>query len=78
MQNLSELLSEQPDVADVPGAVPLVVKGPVALEFDNVSFKYKQQAEGRALSNVSFTVPAGTTTAIVGTTGAGKTTLYRP
>jgi ATP-binding cassette subfamily B protein len=41
--------------------------------FDHVWFRYSDDA--RTLQDVSFTVPAGTTTALVGETGAGKTTL---
>lgn len=43
-----------------------------AVKFDNVSFAYGDKP---ALNNVSFTVPAGTATAIVGLCGSGKTTL---
>lgn len=46
--------------------------GAASVEFRDVSFSY---GEKPALKNVSFTVPAGTTTAIVGLCGSGKTTL---
>ncbi|MDE6167139.1 MAG: ABC transporter ATP-binding protein/permease, partial [Acetatifactor sp.] len=49
-----------------------VSRGAEAVEFRNVSFAY---GEKQALENVSFTVPAGTATAIVGLCGSGKTTL---
>ena len=49
-----------------------VSKGAQSVEFRNVSFSY---GEKKALKNVSFTVPAGTATAIVGLCGSGKTTL---
>jgi ATP-binding cassette, subfamily B, multidrug efflux pump len=45
-----------------------------SLEFDHVTFHYPG-AEAPVVSDVSFAVPAGTTTAIIGSTGAGKTTL---
>jgi ATP-binding cassette subfamily B multidrug efflux pump len=45
-----------------------------SLEFSRVTFRYPG-AEVPVLSDVSFAVPAGTTTAIIGSTGAGKTTL---
>jgi ATP-binding cassette subfamily B protein len=45
-----------------------------SLEFSHVTFRYPG-AEAPVLSDVSFTVPAGTTTAIIGSTGAGKTTV---
>jgi ATP-binding cassette subfamily B protein len=47
------------------------VAGEIA--FDNVSFGY--EGNGRTLEDLTFGVPAGTTTAIVGETGSGKTTL---
>lgn len=49
-----------------------VPKGSESVEFRNVSFAY---GEKQALKDVSFTVPAGTATAIVGLCGSGKTTL---
>lgn len=48
--------------------------GPVAVEFRDVTFAYPG-AEFPVLSRVNFTAQPGTTTAIVGSTGAGKTTL---
>jgi ATP-binding cassette, subfamily B, multidrug efflux pump len=45
-----------------------------SVEFSSVTFRYPG-AEAPVLSDVSFTTPAGTTTAIIGSTGAGKTTL---
>ncbi|MBB4765425.1 ABC-type multidrug transport system fused ATPase/permease subunit [Actinoplanes digitatis] len=47
--------------------------GPAALTFDRVSFSYGGSAE--VLHDVSFTVPAGRTVALVGATGAGKSTI---
>lgn len=51
--------------------------GGVSVEFCSLFFSYPQQSLATALRNVSFYVPAGTTTAIVGHTGSGKTTLSR-
>ncbi|HEX6381317.1 MAG TPA: ABC transporter ATP-binding protein [Acidimicrobiia bacterium] len=45
-----------------------------SVEFSQVTFRYPG-AEAPVLSDVSFATPAGTTTAIIGSTGAGKTTL---
>jgi ATP-binding cassette subfamily B protein len=46
------------------------------VRFENVSFRYEAEAEsGWTLQNIDLDVPAGTRTAIVGETGAGKTTL---
>jgi ATP-binding cassette, subfamily B, bacterial len=66
-----EYLDQPIDIAERPGARALDEAGDV--EFDHVSFRYGDGAW--TLADVSFTVPAGTTTALVGETGAGKTTL---
>ncbi|MGO4616280.1 ABC transporter ATP-binding protein [Nocardia sp. 2YAB30] len=52
-----------------------VTPGAPTVVFDRVSFGYRPGEP--TLSDLSFTVPAGTTTAIVGPSGAGKTTLLR-
>ncbi|MFI9506258.1 ABC transporter ATP-binding protein [Nocardia sp. NPDC052566] len=59
----------------LPEADTAVTPGAPAIVFDKVSFGY--QPDAPVLSDLSFTVPAGTTTAIVGPSGAGKTTLLR-
>ena len=75
LRNLSELLAEEPDLTDAPNAIecpPLNANEPdVAVEFDNVCFRYPSQTEGQGLTGVSFKMKRGTTTAIVGSTGAG-------
>jgi ATP-binding cassette subfamily B protein len=65
-----EYLDEPVDIAERSGALRHVVPGDVV--FDHVCFGY---GGTRTIDDVSFTVPAGTTTAIVGETGSGKTTL---
>jgi ATP-binding cassette subfamily B protein len=65
-----EYLDQPVDIAEKPDALKEVEAGDVA--FDHVSFGYGDAA---TLDDVTFTVPAGTTTAIVGETGSGKTTL---
>lgn len=81
--NLSELLSESPDIVDLPEAVSMPaskVEGVTAgasVAFDHVSFHYPEQPVEKGLKDVTFTVEPGTTTAIVGGTGAGKTTISR-
>ena len=50
------------------------IHGPVSLELRNAGFRYPG-AEAPVLADISFTASAGQTTAIIGSTGAGKTTL---
>jgi len=65
------LANEPIPVRDGPG-VP-VARGAAALALEQVNFTYPGQTR-RALSEVSFDIPAGKTIALVGTSGAGKTT----
>jgi ATP-binding cassette subfamily B protein len=65
-----EYLDEEVDIKEKEGASAAVQAGDVV--FDHVSFGYEDTT---TLDDVTFTVPAGTTTAIVGETGSGKTTL---
>jgi ATP-binding cassette, subfamily B, bacterial len=66
-----EYLDQPVDIDEKPDAVVEGAAGDVV--YDDVSFSYG--GGGYALQDVSFVVPAGTKTAIVGETGAGKTTL---
>ena len=68
-----EIMSIAPDIQDKPDALPLKnVQGEVT--FENVSFYYEESKEN-VLSNVNLHVPAGDYVALVGSSGAGKTTL---
>jgi len=62
---------------DDPVPFPQDFKGTV--EFRNVSFRYPDATaeDGNVLSNISFTANPGETTAIIGATGAGKTSLFK-
>jgi ATP-binding cassette subfamily B protein len=65
-----EYLDQPVDIEEKPDALPAAPAGDVV--FDHVWFRYGDEW---TLEDVSFTVPAGTTTALVGETGSGKTTL---
>jgi len=72
LERIEEVLHAVPVVQDAPDARPLpAVRGQVA--FDAVSFSYNERRP--ALRDVTFTVPAHTTAAFVGLSGAGKTTI---
>ena len=67
-----DIMDIQPDIKDSIGATKMPkIKGKV--EFKNVSFCYEDDVT--VLDNVSFEIPAGETVALVGGTGAGKTTI---
>ncbi len=74
LEKIFDLLDEEPDLKDAPNAIELPrLRGEI--EFDDVSFSYG--AEKPALSHVSLSVPPGQTVALVGATGAGKSTLAK-
>lgn len=74
MEAMFELMHVYPDIEDKPGAKPLDVRDG-EIKFDNVRFSY--DARRNILDNVSFVVPPGQTVAIVGASGAGKSTVSR-
>lgn len=71
-QRAFELIDAVPTLTTAPGAMPLTVKKG-EIRFNNVSLTYPDGTP--ALSNLSFTVPAGHTVAFVGPSGAGKTSV---
>ena len=74
MESMMELLAASPDVRDKPGATDLIERGG-DVEFDRVQFGYGPDRE--ILHEISFRVPPGKTVAIVGSSGAGKSTIGR-
>ena len=72
-ERFREIMDIEPDIKDSENAVELKnVKGEI--EFQDVSFKYNDGAE-EVLNDINLTVPAGAYMALVGSSGAGKTTL---
>ena len=72
-ERFREIMDIEPDIEDAPDAKELTeVKGDIT--FENVSFRYREGAD-KVLNNVSLDVPAGSYMALVGSSGAGKTTL---
>ncbi|MEP4380810.1 MAG: ABC transporter ATP-binding protein/permease [Alphaproteobacteria bacterium] len=74
MEQMFGLLEENREVEDSADAQPLAV-GDGVVRFDHVSFRYDPRRA--VLKDVSFDVPAGSTVAIVGASGAGKSTISR-
>ncbi len=72
-ERFREIMDIEPDIRDREGAKELVhVKG--TIDFENVSFRYREQ-DAKVLNHIDLHVPAGSYTALVGSSGAGKTTL---
>ena len=75
-ERVFDIMDTESDLTDEPDAFELPdIKGEVA--FNNVSFTYDEgtESETKVLDNVSFTATPGETIALVGPTGAGKTTI---
>jgi ATP-binding cassette subfamily B protein len=69
------LMDREREVADAPGATALALQGAPDVVFDHVSFAY--ESDRPILQDISFTIPAGKTVAVVGPSGSGKSTLAR-
>ncbi|MFW2853012.1 ABC transporter transmembrane domain-containing protein [Sphingomonas sp. TX0543] len=74
---LSELLAEKPEIAAprAPLLLPLPPRG--AVTFEHVEFRYPTRPDAPALHDFSLTIAPGETVAVVGPSGAGKTTLFQ-
>ena len=71
-QRIFDILDTEPTITDAPNAKPLAIKGG-EIRFRDVQFSYANGAV--ALRGVSLTVPAGKRVALVGSSGAGKSTI---
>ena len=72
-ERFQEIMKIEPEIQDANDAVALTdVKG--TIDFENVSFQYKDNQE-KVLNRINLHVPAGSYMALVGSSGAGKTTL---
>src|SRR5450756_941834 len=69
MEKMFNLLEENREIQDKPGARPLDTSRGASIRFENVDFSYDPKRQ--ILFNMSFEVPAGQTVAVVGSSGAG-------
>ncbi|MEG0615216.1 MAG: ABC transporter ATP-binding protein [Oscillospiraceae bacterium] len=73
-ERIAEVLETKPTILDPENAKDFEANTKRTVEFKNVSFRYNG-AEENVLENISFTAKPGETTAIIGSTGSGKSTL---
>jgi ATP-binding cassette subfamily B protein len=74
-ERVNEVLETVPEVQDAPDARPLLPAPGPRVTFDNVGFHYNGSNTGSVLGNVDLIAEPGQTMAILGATGAGKSTL---
>jgi subfamily B ATP-binding cassette protein MsbA len=74
IESVYELLDEKPLIIDRPNAKPLHLSDG-AISFRNVGFAYDPTGKERAVSDFTLDVPGGSTIALVGRSGAGKSTI---
>ncbi|THD38029.1 MAG: ATP-binding cassette domain-containing protein [Sphingomonas sp.] len=76
-ERLSELLEVQPAIAPPANPVPLPQLARGAIRFDHIEFRYPTRQDVSALHDFSLDIAPGETVAVVGPSGAGKTTLFQ-
>jgi ATP-binding cassette subfamily B protein len=79
-ERLMELLAMESDIADPaqPQALPSgATRRAVSVELANITFHYPSRPDSRVLNDLSLSIEPGTTVALVGPSGAGKTTVFQ-
>jgi ATP-binding cassette subfamily B protein len=76
-KRLDEVLSAVPEITDAANATTLSVDGAARIEFQRVTFSYRGVSADAVLKDISFIAEPGQTVAILGATGAGKSTLVK-
>ncbi len=75
LRRCCEVLAEETDLRSPESPVTEVKDG--SISFENVSFRYSENAKHRALKGVNLTIPSGATVGILGGTGSSKSTLVQ-
>jgi len=76
-ERLLELLQTEPIIVDANTTQPLSTPTELTIRFEHVTFRYPSRVETAALDNITLDVAAGETVALVGPSGAGKTTVFQ-
>ncbi|WP_302594482.1 ABC transporter ATP-binding protein [uncultured Megasphaera sp.] len=76
LRRIHEVLQQAPEISDAVTTVPVLAGTETVCRFDNVSFRFPD-AEAATLSDLTFALRRGTTTAIIGSTGSGKSTIAK-
>ncbi len=76
-ERLLELLHTKPNIQQVAQPLPLKQTKQAAIKLDNISFSYPSRPQIKALDHVTLDISSGETIALVGPSGAGKTTLFQ-
>ncbi len=77
MERLAELLAAEPKIAAPVDPLPFTDRCKGDIRFESVDFSYPSRPESRALDSFDLSIRAGETVALVGPSGAGKTTVFQ-
>ncbi|OYW13412.1 MAG: ABC transporter, partial [Rhodospirillales bacterium 12-54-5] len=76
-ERLMEMMQLEPGITAPPSPLVFPSRPQARLSFEHITFHYPSRPDHASLSNVSFRIEPGETVAIVGPSGAGKTTIFQ-